>query len=446
MSRGAGLARVLLVLAMALGCHARAAAQGFLPDRRGLEGPGFRAGRLEIHPGIAAELGYDTNVFLEAEDPDGALLLRLSGHVDVATLGSVRRAEGEAAPPSATRRKLDFRGGVGASYYNYFDERARDNVELDVGADAIINPDGRYSLRVADQYARTIRPFIDATPEGARVPTYVRNNNNAGLTLSMGSRSGLLQGVVGYELGYESFRDETFDYLDNLVHRIQTRISWRFLPQTAIVQRNDLEVQQYLRPDDGPLSLVSNGQRVSSVIGVNGVLTPKISFTASGGYSVGFYRTAEEYESWNAQVEGRFRATERIAVTLGYYRRFNPSFIGNFVKSDRIYAQAQYLIDGRLLLRAEASVAFDETGLAFLPDGSTSLGSTARRSDVRFRALATAQYRFASWVAAMATLSYRQNVTDYQYAAAVPGPDGVLPDPGAGYAALEAWIGMRAFY
>jgi hypothetical protein len=442
-----GLVRALVVLTVVLTSSAEAAAQGWLPGRGGLEGPGLRVGRLEIHPGIAAELGYENNVFLEDDDPDASLILRMSGHADVATLGSRRRTEGEAESPSqVTRRMLDFRGGVGASYYEYFGTRARRNVELDLGADAIINPDGRYSVRIADQYARTIRPFIDATPEGGRAPTYVRNNNNSSLTLSMGSRSGLLQGVVGYDLAYEGFRDETFDYLDNLTHRIHTRVSWRFLPQTAIVQRNEVDVQQYLHPSDGPLSLVANGTRVSSVIGVNGVLTQKISVTASGGYSVGFYRVAEEYESWNAQAEGRFRMTERILLSLGYFRRYNPSYIGNFVKSDRIYLNAQYLVEGRLLLRAETYVSFDETGIALLSDGVTPLGSTLRRSDIRFRGVVSAEYRFASWIAIMTTLSYRHSTTDYQYASEIPGPDGALPDPAAGYSAFDGWLGVRAFY
>ncbi|MBC7172752.1 MAG: hypothetical protein H5U40_10010, partial [Polyangiaceae bacterium] len=224
-----GIARAasaaLIVLAML--CCSRVEAQGWLSDRKSLEGPGLRVGRLEIHPGVATELGYASNVFLEADDPDDSLILRLSGHVDLATLGSARRIEGEAAPAAPTTlRKLDFRGGVGAAYYDHFNARARDNVEIDAGADAIINPDGRYSFRIANHYGRTIRPFIDATPEGAQVPTYVRNNNTSALTLSIGSRSRLLQGVIGYELSYESFRDAQWDYLDNLTHRVQTRLSW----------------------------------------------------------------------------------------------------------------------------------------------------------------------------------------------------------------------------
>ncbi|MBC7174275.1 MAG: hypothetical protein H5U40_17655 [Polyangiaceae bacterium] len=218
------------------------------------------------------------------------------------------------------------------------------------------------------------------------------------------------------------------------------------MPQTALVQRIEVEARQYLNPGDGAVSLVTNGQRVNSILGLNGAITPKLSLTAAGGYSVGFYSVADEYESWNAQLEGRFRATERILVSLGYLRSFNPSFIGNFVESDRIYAHAEYLIERRLLLKADASVSFDSTGLALLPDGTTPLGSSSRRDDIRLRLSSFAEYRFSSWFAIMATVSYRQNVTDYQYVAFLPGSTDPLPDPRAGYKAVEAWLGVRAFY
>ncbi len=70
-------------------------AQGWMSDRSRREGPGFRIGNLELHPGLGIEGGYDTNVFYEDQDPQSSFLLRLTAHVDVATLGPQRRAEGE---------------------------------------------------------------------------------------------------------------------------------------------------------------------------------------------------------------------------------------------------------------------------------------------------------------------------------------------------------------
>ena len=39
----------------------QASAQAWLQDRRVLEGEGLRSGDFEFHPGIGAQLGYDSN-------------------------------------------------------------------------------------------------------------------------------------------------------------------------------------------------------------------------------------------------------------------------------------------------------------------------------------------------------------------------------------------------
>ncbi|MDH3844806.1 MAG: hypothetical protein OES69_12760, partial [Myxococcales bacterium] len=40
--------------------------QTLFPDRAANEGPGFKTGRFVLHPGIAVESGYDSNVFLQS--------------------------------------------------------------------------------------------------------------------------------------------------------------------------------------------------------------------------------------------------------------------------------------------------------------------------------------------------------------------------------------------
>ncbi|MDW8362679.1 MAG: hypothetical protein RMK74_09775, partial [Myxococcales bacterium] len=53
-------------------------AQGWLEDRRRAEGIGIRVGDLELHPGIGAEVGYDSNVFLQSDTPESSLIARIS--------------------------------------------------------------------------------------------------------------------------------------------------------------------------------------------------------------------------------------------------------------------------------------------------------------------------------------------------------------------------------
>src|SRR4051812_10216849 len=68
----------------------------WLADRRYTEGPGYRVGNLEVHPGLAGGFGYDSNYLLRApEDGDGtvpaALHLKITPSLSVSTLGQQRR-------------------------------------------------------------------------------------------------------------------------------------------------------------------------------------------------------------------------------------------------------------------------------------------------------------------------------------------------------------------
>jgi hypothetical protein len=86
--------------------------QPWLQDRQYNEGMGVRVGDLELHPGAALEVGYDSNFFLRAggeEEPlVPALRFRPTAHLSLSTLSPQRRHNDQnAAPP-----KLNFRAGL----------------------------------------------------------------------------------------------------------------------------------------------------------------------------------------------------------------------------------------------------------------------------------------------------------------------------------------------
>jgi hypothetical protein len=133
-----GFLAVLVAAALSVFHPARASAQAWLADRARTEGPGIRVGDLELHPGIGGELGWDSNVYLTADDPNPRLpgqldsgILRITPHLLVSTIGVERRQQGEQAgngelPP------IQFRGGLSASYWEFFADERRRNVSFDV--------------------------------------------------------------------------------------------------------------------------------------------------------------------------------------------------------------------------------------------------------------------------------------------------------------------------
>lgn len=100
------LATSLVVATASLSASAQN--QPWIKDRKYAEGIGYRTGNLEIHPGVSAELGYDSNYFLRADDEDpviSVMRLRVTPSLSLSTLGPQRR-EGGGDPP-----KLNFQIG-----------------------------------------------------------------------------------------------------------------------------------------------------------------------------------------------------------------------------------------------------------------------------------------------------------------------------------------------
>lgn len=441
------LASKLALVAPLLVCSlaSSASAQGWMADRSRREGPGLRVGNLELHPGLGIEAGYDTNVFYEDENPEGSFLLRLTGHLDVATMGQQRRSEGETEEgEGGSGRKLDFRGGVSASYYHFFVDQARDNVAVDAYLAATINPTGRFSVFLHDEYGRSIRPFIDRGMDvTGEVPTYARNRNVAGAELRLQSAGGVLKGSLGYDYTLDFFEDDLFDYVNSHQHDMRLKLSWRFLPETALLSISEVTRQNYFREDDGPASQLTDNWRVHSQVGLNGALTQSLSFTTMVGYQAGFYSVGEEFDNVSLAAALKWQPRETLNFTAGYNRRFGTSFIGNFVKRDRIYLNSQLLLAGSFMLGLDLALIFAETGIANDEMGDL-LGNNETRSDIFVTANLFAEYRFTNWLGLNASIGYYGDFTDYEYSAAAAG--GAIPDPGGGYQKFEAWLGLRAFY
>src|SRR5262245_45281602 len=94
--------------------------QPWLQDRRYTEGIGYRVGDLELHPGLAAEFGYDSNYLRRDEGEGGGIVrtlrLRITPSFSLSTLSKQRR---EVAPGTAPP-DFEFRAGISATYNEFF--------------------------------------------------------------------------------------------------------------------------------------------------------------------------------------------------------------------------------------------------------------------------------------------------------------------------------------
>lgn len=421
---------------------ATADAQVFDPDRATREGPGFKAGRLVLHPGLSVGGGYDSNVFLQSSDELSSFILLVQGYLDLATEGTIRQSEGDAN--AAEPQKIQFRGGIGADYLHYFTDRVGGVVGADAHINFAYNPSKVFSLVINDEFRRTARPFSDPNTQQGTTISYGRNMNTASLNLVGRSKSQLLEGTLGYTNRLEFFDANIYGYGNNISHRVPATFSWLFFPSSALVYNVEYVNQQFVNPteiDTSP-TLLSKNNRVSNMVGYNGAITERFSLTAMLGYAAGFYDIGQSFDDVIARVELRWQARPTIGVSLRYDRDIRPSFIGNFVLFNRIHADTTFTLMGALQLGIKAWASFYKTGLALSPDG-TLIGNQPIREGTRVYAGIFGEYRFKPWLALFADLGYLADFTDFRY---VGLSSDVLLDPVADYQRFEAWLGIRVFY
>lgn len=332
----------MVAAAAVTGLASSAQAQGWLEDRQRTEGPGFRVGDFELHPGLGVEIGYDSNLYYSDDDATSPAvdsgILRATAHLMLATRGQERRREGESSGgdegASGDQPSVTFRGGVAGSFYTFFNDIDRSNMELDASLALNILPGRPFSISLTEQFGRSIRPFA----ENFAPVSYARIQNDAGVRLNFNTTGQILQVSAGYNFRLDYFEDELFQYGNRFQHVISLKETFRFLPQTALVHDTSLIVLDYFGPSGGP-TLVNDGFLLRSRIGVNGAFTREFSVLATVGYAAGFYSGSDsyeqEYESVAAQVEARWQISERTRLTFGYDRDFQPSFVGNFYRRDR---------------------------------------------------------------------------------------------------------------
>jgi hypothetical protein len=419
----------------------RVEAQAWLEDRKRAEGHGIRLGDFELHPGLGTEVGYDSNLFLaENEQTQDSVLLRITPHLYLSTLGEERRGDDAATPPAVT-----FRVGGASSFYHYF--YSKDLDDLSVGADLnlTINPDRPVAFTVNESFTRNIRPFTDTSNNTDF--DYARNRNNLGGLLMFATKSGLFKGGLGFDWGADWFEEDLFNDKDSFTYSPNAKTSWQFLPMTALLYDVRVDFQNYLNDwTEATSARVDDNARIASRIGVNGVLTATISMTMLLGYAAGFYDAYEEYDDIIGQIEARWRATHSFTLTLGYDRSFESALQGNFCRRDRGYASALLLMGGAFLLDLDFWAGLLQYGIPRRMSDGNPLNTNApdeARQDVRVSATLSGEYRFVDWLAVTAAIGYLMDITDYEL------PDSVDPaavlDP-ANFNKFEAWLGVRAFY
>jgi hypothetical protein len=308
------------------------------------DGPGLLlGGRVVIHPGLATEVRFDSNVFFSNRSagdglPASAFILRILPSIDLSTL-SMRQG-------SLTPRSVDFRIHAGLDYREYLsaDSAIRQHraFGVDVGGLLSIFPRGAYNLEFYDNFLRTNQPPYSFNPYNID-----RNTNVFGARFRYSPGGQRLTLAVIYELGFDSFDDiadgPKLSDFNLLYNNLTLRGSWKFLPKTALFIEAVQGVNTYLNPDpEGVSRIASYPLRVGA--GVMGLITQKLAINVLGGYGNGFYSYGPSPSTAVIQSEIKYKPSFLSAATLGYKHDFVNSLLGAYFDLDSLSVSYSQLI------------------------------------------------------------------------------------------------------
>lgn len=447
---------LLFAAAMSVtGAVGTANAQAWLRDRAATQGPGIKAGDVEIHPGIGAEVGYDSNYFNRSKDdgPNFPVVdtwkLRITPSI---YFNSARRRNiAEVGSPMAAP-KFTFSVG-GSLIYDEFltntDKLGR-NREFGVLASALASvlPGRPVGLNFFETFQRTAQPALEPQPTAG----LNRDENRVGGELVFTKPGNLFDWRFGYAYRLTHFESDFANELSNYAHEFYTRGRYRFLPRTALVYDGSVVLQRYFQESAG----LSNSTPLQSRIGLAGLLTDRIGVTAMIGWGAAFYQNASpgngvrDEDTVIGQAEFRYYFTDQEQfdagapvsdIAIGFIRDFSNSYLGNYYERNRGYVSISALWAQRVYTSLQAGIASIRYADVLGRDTGRLLAPSF--TDGRVDATLFLEYRLSDWFGINATGQFLSELSNTK----IPFSSAT----GSGYFAMnfnrfQAFAGVRAFY
>ena len=389
------------------------------------DGPGVRAGSLEIHPSAFVEGGIDNNVFYDAVEDDGAL-----------NSASVLRAGGGIELSNTRSNNINFRLGGGFTYRHLVslaDPESRISDEIvesrngiaDARANAMLSilPRSSVTLELHERFKYTERPGYETSIAG-----FEKVQNSVGPDLRFRPGSGALELRLGYRFQIAQFLDASglgAERASNESHDVRMLTHWRWLPKTALLLDINYRVINYARPDErlSNIQTVRSADRDSTPFriegGIRGLLSKRISVILTGGYLNTFNVVGESFVGFVGKAELRYRVEPTVNFGIGYEREGSDSSFSNFYTVNRFYADGELHFYSKVSLGGR--VGFDN--ISYSANGAP--GGIGREDPV-LRARAFGRYNFTEWF--NAGLEWSLDKNDTTYASPVNEPDAARRD------------------
>lgn len=376
----------------------------WISDKRIRDGQGIRVGEFELHPGIGAQIGVDTNYFMRTDkagfinsDPKIAPVMRITPSFFMMTSPPEGKPGGNAEMP-----KVGVQLGAALAYNEMFGVLTPEQRNLGANVFGRVDflPTRPFSVGILALYNRTINP----NPTGSPDNRFDRNDVGGGIDFTVQPGGGTLDWRLGYQVRAAIFDQSANVPFNNLQHEIFTKGRWKFRPRTAFVYDATFRFLTYTGVS-AALNSLYDATPVRARLGITGLVSNRFGILALVGWGSSFFNTnglpqmaanvpPPQYNSLIAQAEAKFYiganpeagevATSAAVSTfaIGYIRDFAGSFLSNYYGWDKGYARFQWFLGGgKFLVSVEGGAGAAQYGPVYAMNTQLLPGFTTVKPD-----------------------------------------------------------------
>jgi hypothetical protein len=371
--------------------HTAALAQEMMAESVQMGSPrggvgGVRVGEgLFLRAGIAAEAGYDTNVFYNDRAPTESAVLNVTPSLELTN-----------ANRENVRPPVHFSLGASLLYREYLTDDSQ------IKAQRAFNPSlngvlayagGGLSASVADQFTRLEEPPYekDADP-------IIRDNNLATVQLGLAPGGGRIRTDLRYVNTLDIFETDSLTYANRMGHDLSLDTSWKWLPKTALFLQGGVGYVHYLEGDVARERGKRNSIPYRVLTGLRGLVTPKISTAISVGFGDAIYDddvvNPTGLSNLVAGISLTYTPLVFTSLGLGYLHEIRDSpVVGNYYDLDSVSARLSQQLGDFVLTGSSRWEYRRYHGF----QGGISAGQAVSRSDHIFQTGIQLDYFIQRW-------------------------------------------------
>ena len=432
------LLSVALVVLVALCATAAVAEEGGAPAMSGQGVAVAPERKAELHMGIEAGAGLDTNPYsspLSENVFTGDFTARIRPTASVDYPGSLIAFKGEGA--------IEYGFLPGVLY-----DRTRQFLLYQslLAGDLEVNRDGMFRFAVGDSFS------WNSDPGNVSVGVLfnrIQNQLRAGVGLKPGG--GALMAKLGYAFDFVKFLDVqggsaavAAGELDNMTHSLALRTDYKFLPRTGGFLTLAGGWSSY--PFDGA-GVNEQAFPVSAQLGVQGQLFAKVGGLASLGYANPLVLddagaiTTGGLIGVVGQAEVQWQPSLSTNLGGGFKREFSPAPLYQYVGNNRFYVSLSQVLGGRFHLAVNSGYSILEFGEEQIALSTATTGGFLRL-DGHLDVAASLAYYFTDWLSLGLTDKLDWRITN----AADPSREAAGEDGNYGFLRNQTMVTIAAKY